>query len=81
MTGRQRYSFECKLSTALRAIRHAEEMASNGGHEGERSDLILIRAEIYRMLEDSVAGRRPKKPGLMPGTMELPFPSRLHGPT
>lgn len=57
--GRSKY--EAQLSVASRALRAAAERAEEIGDEGAMDDVLQLRTEVSRLMEDSVNGRKRRR--------------------
>ena len=59
--GQQRSWFEGQIAVASRALLKASEIAEQLGDEGAADDVLQIRTELSRLLEDSVNGRKRRR--------------------
>lgn len=60
-TGQRRSNYEGKLATAHRALYNAEGFAEDLGDDGAAEDCRQLQAEISRLMEDSLAGKKRKR--------------------
>lgn len=59
-TSQRRSNYEARLATAHRALYKAEGFAEDLGDDGAAEDCRQLQAEICRLMEDSLAGKKRK---------------------
>lgn len=64
-TGQRRSNYEARLATAHRALYNAADAAEDLGDYGAAEDCRQLQAEISRLMQDSLAGKKRKRRQLL----------------